>query len=76
MSFVELGQKSSGIRDLREVVRRFPGSEEERYARGKLKELGVSVSATRQRFLAAYPSSFACTVPRLPSLPPPQVPVC
>src|SRR5436305_320998 len=47
MSFVELGQKSSGIRDLREVVRRFPGSEEERYARGKLKELGVSVSATR-----------------------------
>src|SRR5436305_7510743 len=47
MSFVELGQKSSGIRDLREVVRRFPGSEEERYSRGKLKELGVSVSATR-----------------------------
>src|SRR5207302_10368546 len=38
MALVELGQKSSGIRDLREVVRRFPGSEEDRYARAKLKE--------------------------------------
>jgi tol-pal system protein YbgF len=43
MALVELGQKTSGIRDLREVVRRFPGSEEDRYARGKLKELGVTV---------------------------------
>ncbi len=48
MALVELGQKSSGIRDLREVVRRFPGSEEERYARAKLKELGVAVSASRR----------------------------
>jgi tol-pal system protein YbgF len=47
MALVELGQKSSGIRDLREVVRRFPGSEEDRYARAKLKELGVAVSASR-----------------------------
>ena len=45
MAMLDLGQKSSGVRDLREVVRRFPGSEEERYARAKLKELGVSVSA-------------------------------
>ena len=47
MAMLELGQKSSGVRDLREVIRLFPGSEEERYARGKLKELGVSVSSTR-----------------------------
>jgi tol-pal system protein YbgF len=47
MAFIELGQKTSGVRDLREVVRRFPGSEEDRYARARLKELGVSVSATR-----------------------------
>jgi tol-pal system protein YbgF len=48
MALVELGQKSSGIRDLREVVRRFPGSEEDRYARAKLKELGVAISASRR----------------------------
>jgi tol-pal system protein YbgF len=47
MAFIELGQKTSGVRDLREVVRRFPGSEEDRYARAKLKDLGVPVSATR-----------------------------
>ena len=46
MAMLELGQKSSGVRDLREVVRRFPGSEEERFARAKLKELGVSVSTS------------------------------
>lgn len=42
-ALIELGQKSSGIRDLREVVRRFPGGEEDRYARAKLKELGVPI---------------------------------
>src|SRR5215469_986103 len=47
MALVELGQKSSGIRDLREVVRRFPGSEEDRYARAKLKELGAATAASR-----------------------------
>jgi len=46
-AFIELGQKSSGIRDLREVVKRFPGSEEDRYARGKLRDLGVPVAGTR-----------------------------
>ena len=47
MAFLELGQKNSGMRDLRDVVRRFPGGEEDRYARGKLKELGVSPSPSR-----------------------------
>src|SRR6266700_2588765 len=40
MAMIELGQKASGVRDLREVIRLFPGSEEDRYARGKLTELG------------------------------------
>jgi tol-pal system protein YbgF len=44
MALIELGQKSPGIRELREVVRRYPGTEEERSARAKLTELGVAVS--------------------------------
>jgi tol-pal system protein YbgF len=47
MALIELGQKTSGVRELREVVRRYPGTDEDRLARAKLKELGVSVSATR-----------------------------
>jgi tol-pal system protein YbgF len=45
MALVELGQKIAGVRELRDVVRRFPGTEEERRARAKLKELGVAVTA-------------------------------
>jgi tol-pal system protein YbgF len=45
MSLLELGQKNTGIRELREVVKRYPGTEEERRARAKLKELGVTTSA-------------------------------
>jgi tol-pal system protein YbgF len=45
MALIELGQKTPGVRELREVVRRYPGTEEERRARAKLKELGVAVSA-------------------------------
>ena len=45
MALIELGQKASGVRDLREVVRRYPGTEEERRARAKLKELGIGTSA-------------------------------
>lgn len=44
MAMIELGQKASGIRDLREVIKLFPGSEEDRYARARLKELGAPVS--------------------------------
>jgi tol-pal system protein YbgF len=47
LALVELNQKSTAIRDLREVVRKYPGTEEDRRARAKLKELGASVSATR-----------------------------
>jgi tol-pal system protein YbgF len=45
MALIELGQKTSGVRELREVVRRYPGTEEEHTARAKLKELGVAVTA-------------------------------
>ena len=47
MALIELGQKSAGIRELREVVRRYPGTEEDRRARAKLKELGASAAASR-----------------------------
>jgi tol-pal system protein YbgF len=44
MALIDLGQKTAGVRELREVVRRYPGTEEERTARAKLKELGVTVA--------------------------------
>jgi tol-pal system protein YbgF len=46
MALLELGQKSSGIKELRDVVKRYPGTEEERRARAKLKDMGVAVTAT------------------------------
>jgi tol-pal system protein YbgF len=47
MALIELSQKTAGVRELREVVRRYPGTEEDRRARAKLKELGVAISPTR-----------------------------
>ena len=41
---LELGTKASGIRDLREILRRFPGSDEARRAQSKLRELGVAAA--------------------------------
>jgi tol-pal system protein YbgF len=46
MALIELGQKNSGVKELREVVKRYPGTEEERRARAKLKELGAAVTAS------------------------------
>jgi tol-pal system protein YbgF len=46
MALIELGQKTAGVRELREVVKRYPGTEEERRARARLKELGVAVTAS------------------------------
>jgi tol-pal system protein YbgF len=45
MALLELGQKTQAVKELREVVKRYPGTEEERRARAKLKELGVAASA-------------------------------
>ena len=44
-SEIKLGQKASGTRDLREVVRRFPGTDEAKQAQAKLKELGASATS-------------------------------
>jgi len=46
MAEFELGMKATGTRDLREVVRRFPGSDEARRAEAKLHEIGASSVAT------------------------------
>ncbi len=39
-----IGEKASGTRNFREVVRRFPGTDEARRAQAKLRELGVSAA--------------------------------
>ena len=49
MALLELNQKTAGVKELREVVKRYPGTEEERRARAKLKELGVAVTASASR---------------------------
>jgi tol-pal system protein YbgF len=46
MALLELGQKNPGVKELREVVKRYPGTEEERRARARLKDMGVAVTAT------------------------------
>jgi tol-pal system protein YbgF len=45
MALIELGQKTAGVRELREVIKRYPNTDEDRFARAKLKELGVAVTA-------------------------------
>jgi tol-pal system protein YbgF len=47
MAELEIGEKSAGIRDLRAVISRFPGSDESRRAAAKLHEMGVSSRPTR-----------------------------
>lgn len=49
LALLELGQKASALRELREVVRRHPGTEAERRARAKLRELGATVPSTPPR---------------------------
>lgn len=45
MAEEELGMKTSATRDLRDVVRRFPGSDSARRAQAKLREMGVATTA-------------------------------
>ena len=45
MAELELGQKATGAKDLREVVRRFPGSDEAKRAQAKLREIGATTAA-------------------------------
>jgi tol-pal system protein YbgF len=44
LALLELNQKTNAERELRAVVRLFPGTDEERRARAKLKELGAPVA--------------------------------
>lgn len=46
LALIDLGQKQAGIRELREVVKSFPDSDEERRARAKLKEMGVLTTSS------------------------------
>jgi len=41
---LELGMKASGTRDLRDVVRRFPNSDDARRAQAKLREIGAATT--------------------------------
>lgn len=45
LALLEMGQRASAQRELREVVKRHPGTEAERKARAKLRELGAAVGA-------------------------------
>jgi tol-pal system protein YbgF len=42
LALLAIGQKAPGLTELRNVVRLFPGTEEDRRARAKLKELGLA----------------------------------
>jgi tol-pal system protein YbgF len=46
LALIDLNQKSAGIKELREVVKRFANSDEDHRARAKLKELGATISAS------------------------------
>jgi tol-pal system protein YbgF len=48
MALLELGRKTTGQRELREVIRRHPGTEAERRARAELRKLGVLVPGNSQ----------------------------
>lgn len=41
MTYLAMGKKPNGIADLREVVRRFPGTDEDKLGRAELKKLGI-----------------------------------
>ena len=42
LALAALGQKTAAVRELRIVVRMYAGTEEERRARAKLKEMGIT----------------------------------
>lgn len=48
-ALIELGQKDDGIADLRHLIQRYPKTTEATQARDRLRQLGVSASATGGR---------------------------
>jgi len=47
MAEQELGMKTAAARDFRDIVRRFPGSDSSRRAQARLREMGLSTTASR-----------------------------
>jgi tol-pal system protein YbgF len=47
MAELEAGERTAGIRDLRSVESRFPGSDESRRAHAKLREIGATTATSR-----------------------------
>ena len=43
LALVAIGQETSGVYELRTVIRLYPGTDEERRARAKLREMGITV---------------------------------
>ncbi len=43
LALVAVGEKAAGIQELRTVVKQYPGTDEDRKARAKLKELGITL---------------------------------
>ena len=43
LALVAIGQETSGVHELRTVIRLYPGTDEERRARAKLREMGITV---------------------------------
>jgi len=44
-ALIDMGQKQAGIKELRDVIKRYPKTDEDQRARAKLKELGAPVPA-------------------------------
>jgi hypothetical protein len=42
LALIASGQKASGIRELRTVIKLYPGTDEERRARTKLQAMGLT----------------------------------
>ena len=42
LALIRLGEKTTGVSELRMVVKTYPGTDEERRAKAKLQELGVA----------------------------------
>jgi tol-pal system protein YbgF len=49
VTYIALGKRPEGVADLRAVVKLFPKTDEDQAARSKLRELGLSVTATGGR---------------------------
>ncbi|MGC0775666.1 MAG: tol-pal system protein YbgF [Candidatus Acidiferrum sp.] len=45
LALLALGQKDAGIRELREVIRNYPGTDEAKLARARLRQIGASNSS-------------------------------